>query len=219
MPTIELDNFKDVWKEINRSLERQHALALHQSKETKLTGLRHGLHSLRAGQFIQLLTGVVLTGMSAEFWLNHLSVPHLAVWGLLLHAYGLMLIIFAARDLALIHRIDYGAPVVAIQRQIATLREWRLRAGLWFGIAGCFIWVPFLLMIFYWLGADIWVVKPQVVYWFLANGFFCLLAASFLVRISTQKNRIGSLLREQFIGRSVRRAQAVLEEIENFERA
>ena len=45
--------------------------------------------------------------------------------------YGVMMIIFAARDLYLIKDFDYAAPVLVLQKQIAELRRWHLRAGLW----------------------------------------------------------------------------------------
>jgi hypothetical protein len=66
-----------------------------------------------------------------------------------LHAYGLLLVLFAVRSLHLIGCIDYAAPVLRIQRQLAELRRWRTRVE-WplFGIVGCFIWIPLLLVIF-----------------------------------------------------------------------
>jgi len=220
MPTTELDDLKLVWQNLNRNLERQHTLALHQFKQSKLDRFRSGFRPLVIGQTIQIICGALLTAVSARFWWNHIGTPHLMVYGILLHAYGIMLIVFAVRDLVLIQAIDYDAPVVAIQKQIARLRAWHLRAGIWFAVLGCFIWTPLMLMIFCGLGVDVWMVKRDVVYWFVFSSFVCLALTYGLVWWSRRpgQTRLATYLRESSAGRSVNRAQAVLEEIERFER-
>jgi hypothetical protein len=220
MPAIELDDLKIAWQTLNRNLERQHALALHQFKETKLTRFRSGLRPLVAGQIIQLIAGALMSVLSARFWLNHLGAVHLMACGLLLHAYGIMLILFAARDLALIHRVDYAAPVVAIQKQLARLRAWRIRAAVWFGVTGCFIWIPLMLVIFHALGADVWVKNPHVIYWFLVSSFVSVAVLCAIVYWSRRpgQSKFAKHLQDNSAGRAVNRAQAVLDEIERFER-
>jgi hypothetical protein len=220
MPATELDDLKLVWQNLNRNLERQHALTLHQFKESKLARFRSGFRPLVIGQVIQVICGAWLAAVSARFWVNHLGMPHLMVYGILLHVYGVMLIVFAVRDLVLIHEIDYGAPVIAIQKQIARLRAWHQRAGIWFAVAGCFIWMPLMLIIFQGMGVDVWMTKRDVVYWFFFSGFVCLALTYGLVWWSRRPGqaRLANYLRESSAGRSVNRAQAMLEEIERFER-
>jgi len=222
MQPTELDDLKAVWQSLNLRLERQHTLALHQFKESKLARFRSGLRPLAIGQIIQLICGAILAGLSARFWITHFGTPHLMIYGMLLHAYGFMSIGFAVRDLVLIHQIDYGAPVIAIQKQLAALRQWHLRTGVWFAIAGSFIWVPLMLVIFYWLGADLWVRKPQVVYWLTLNGFVCVgfIGLSYgLIRYARWpgQSKVAKYLRDTSAGRSANRAQAVLKEIARFE--
>ena len=220
MPTTELDDLKLVWQNLNRNLERQHTLALHQFKESKLDRFRSGFRPLVIGQLIQIIFGALLAAVSARFWLNHLGTVHLMVYGIFLHAYGLLMIGFAVRDLVLIHSIDYGAPVVAIQKQIAQLRAWHVLAGVWFAVAGCFSWIPLMLVIFYSMGADVWVRNPEVVCWFVVSGFFCVALFYGLIWWSRRpgQTKLAKSLRDSSAGRSVNRAQAVLEEIERFER-
>jgi hypothetical protein len=220
MPATELDDLKLVWQNLNRNLERQHTLALHQFKESKLDRFRSGFRPLVIGQVIQVICGALLAAISARFWVNHLGTVHLMVYGILLHAYGVMLIVFAVRDLVLIHEVDYGAPVVAIQKQIARLRAWHQRVGIWFAVAGCFIWVPLMLMIFYGLGVDVWMAKREVVYWLVFSSFVCLALTYGLVWWSRRPGqaRLARYLRTSSAGRGVNRAQALLEEIERFER-
>lgn len=219
MPSTELDELKATWRAVNRNLERQHALALHQFKESKLSRFRTGFRRLLVGQIIQLICGVVLSIFAGSFWVDHIRVPHLVFYGVSLHAYGIMFIVFAARDLFLISRLDYAAPVLALQKQIADLRAWHVRAALWFGVAGCFIWIPLMLILFYKLGADVWVRNPDVVGWFILSGFVCVGILYGIIRWSRRPGRetFAKSLRNSSAGRSVNRAQALLDEIARFE--
>lgn len=219
MPATELDDLKAAWQTLNRNLERQHALALHQFKESKLVRFRSGLRPLAAGQVIQLVGGLILTGFAAQFWVNHVGEYHLMIYGILFQGYGMMLAGFAVRDLILIHRIDYGAPVIAIQKEIASLRAWRVRAGMWLAVAGCFIWLPLILLVPHFLGADRGTLSPQSAVWLILNILVCLALAGTAVHLFRRgKGRLAKALRESAMGRSVNRAQALLEEIAQFER-
>ena len=219
MTDSELDDLKSTWQTLNRNLERQHALALHQFRGKKLQRFRTGFRPLVTGQIIQIICGGLLAIIGGSFWVDHLDVAHLTVYGLSVHLYGIMLIVFAARDLFLIKRFDYAAPVVVLQRQIADLRAWHRRAGLWFGITGCFIWIPLMLMIFHGLGADVWQRNPEVVGWFFVSGVICLGVLDAIVAWSRRPGREKRArnLEDNSAGRSVRRAQALLDEIAQFE--
>jgi hypothetical protein len=216
--TLELDDLKQAWQVLDRRLARQEAMQLLAFRESRLQKARSGFRRLAFGQGIQIVAGVALMLVFAPFWVAHRDSLHLLVYGLSLHAYGLMLVLFAARDLYLIDRIDYAAPVLDIQKRLAELRAWHLRYGWGFVIAGCFVWTPLMLVIFYWLGADIWVHKPQVVYWFVASSFVALGASYGLVRLAKHFPGMAKAIDESAAGRSVTQAQAVLDEIARFER-
>ena len=220
MTYSELDDLKSAWQTLNRNLERQHTLALHQFREDKLTLFRSGFRPLVIGQIIQIICGVLLAVCGGSFWVDHLGVAHLMIYGISVHLYGIMLIVFAARDLFLIKQFDYAAPVLVLQKQIADLREWHLRAGLWFGVSGCFIWIPLLLMIFHGLGADVWQRNPGVVGWLFVSGLISLGVVYAIITWSRRpgKEKLVRNLEDSSAGRSVKRAQSLLDEIERFER-
>ena len=219
MSVMELDDLKAAWQTLNRNLERQHTLALHQLKETKLARFRCGLRPLAAGQVVQLVSGAILAGLAAPFWVKHFGRLDLMAYGILLQAYGTMLAGFAIRDLILIHQIDYGAPVVTIQKRIASLRAWHLRAGMWLAVAGCIVWLPLILLIPVYLGVRISFAAPQTVWWFVLNGLVCLgLAGGAVYLFRHGRGRLADLLRQSAVGRRVQQAEAMLEEIERFEK-
>jgi hypothetical protein len=218
MPTTELDDLKTAWQTLNRNLERQHTLALHQFKESNLDRFRSGLRPLATAQVIQLICGLILTGFAAQFWVKHFGAFHLMTYGILFQGYGMMLAGFAVRDLILIARIDYGAPVVAIQKELASLRAWHLRAGMWLAVAGCFIWLPLILLVPYYLGAVGWIASPRVFSWLILNILVCVVLAGMVVRLFRHgQGTLAKALRESAVGRSVNRVEAVLEEIARFE--
>ncbi len=216
----ELDDLKSAWQALDSKLERQHALALHQFRETKAARFRSGFRPLVIGQILQIIGGALLALWGGSFWVDHLGATHLVIYGLSLHSYGLMMIVFAARDLFLIKQMDYAAPVLTLQKQIAALRRWHLRAGLWSGLAGCFIWVPLLLVFLYQRGADLWDRKPLVVGWFLAtalvSGVVFLGVVFWSRRAGAEK--LARNLEDNSAGRTVQKAQGILDEIARFER-
>jgi serine/threonine-protein kinase len=220
MTASTLDDLKMAWQALDQKLERQHTLALHQLKETKVAKLRSGFWPLVIGQAIQTAIGLMLALFAGGFWFDHIGRPHLMIYGLVLHAFGVMLMVFGIRDLILIQAIDYDAPVLAIQKQLAELRAWRLKTGIWFAVAGCLIWVPGLLVVFYLMGADLWVHKPAFVYWNIVSSIGCLGIAFGLFRWSRRpgQERLAKYLQESSAAKRIARAQETLAEIERFER-
>ena len=216
---MELDDLKSVWKSLDQRLVQQNALAFELLRSKKLPRVRSALRPLVFGQLVQVAAGIVMLCLFVPFWLKYTQVPHLLVCGVLLHAYAIMLIAFAGQELQLIWSIDYSAPVVAIQKDIAKLRNWRVRIAPIFGVAGCFIWIPFMLVVFRWLGVDVWARSPEVVLWFIASGFVAfgiMVAIIWWSRRPGRADRVKSL-GDQSAGWSVHRAQRALDEIARFE--
>ena len=218
MPATDLDDLKIAWKELSQRLEQQNALTLQQLKQNKLARFRFGLRPLVIGQTIQLMLGVIITAAAAQFWVNHVNMPHLVMCGLLLQGYGIMFIAFAVRDLMLIREIDYGAPILIIQKQLAHLRAWHIRAAFWYGMTGSVVWLPVFIILLHLVGADLWIQKPRALFWLVASAFVCLAFNYGLVLLARTPGKCGRALATSWIGRSVNRAQAALSEIEEFER-
>ena len=214
----DLDDLKIAWKELNRQVQRQNALTLRHIKENKLGRFRSGLRPLVFGQTLQLIVGAVLTIVSANFWVGHLNQLHLLLSGLFLQAYGILFIAFAVRDLMLIRQIDYSAPIVVIQKQLAELGAWHIRTAIWYGMAGSVVWLPVLIILLHLLGADTWMQKPRTLWWLLTSAFVCLAFNYGLVLVARSPGKCGRALAGSWIGRSINRAQAALTEIKEFER-
>ena len=220
MPANELDELKLAWQSLNQSLERQHALSVCELKERKLMRFQRGLSALLPGRIVQLIAGLLVAVIAGNFWVDHLGAPHLVVCGLLLHGYGIMLIVFAARELTLMYRIEYSAPVLAIQKGLVELARWRVRSAIWSVAVGCFTWLPLLLILLYAAGADVWLIRPLFVYLNLLACFLCLGVACAIGWWSRRpgQEKLAQYFRDSFVGRRINQAQAELAEIERFER-
>jgi hypothetical protein len=216
--TMELDDFKHVWQGLDCRLERQEALQLSIFRDGKLDNARRGLRPLAWGQAIQLTLGVIFAAWGGSFWVNHRQIPHLLICGLLVNACGLLFIISAARNLYLIQRIDYAAPVLEIQRRLADLRAWRLRVEAPANaVIACFIWIPVLWMSLAEHSFDLWAYdKASFLLWSLSSSVVGLVMVVLVVWLM---RRLGhaSALEDSAVGRSVRKAEAVLKEIACFE--
>src|ERR1700744_5656059 len=123
---MELDDMKSAWALGNRQLEQQQALNMRMFKASILDRAGKTLRPLWWGQVLQIIAGAYFMLTFAPYWVAHLGVPHLMVYGLVMHAYGLMLVLTAARNLYLQSRLDYVVPVLEIQRRLAALRTCRL---------------------------------------------------------------------------------------------
>ncbi len=217
---MELDDLKSAWKSLDSRLAAQNAMAFMALKDARTARAKSALRPLLVGQCIQLTAGALLCIPFASFWIEHRATPHLLVFGLMLHGYAVLLILFAARELYQISSIDYAASVVDIQRRLATLRNWRVRAAPVFGFTGCFVWIPFMLVIFRSLGVDVWVNTPSVVLWFVASGAVAAIVLGVFMWVMRRPGsaRFARSLQDDAAGKSVIRAQKALADIAAFER-
>jgi len=214
---MELDELKQSWQALDRRLAQQHELNLQLYRESRLQKMKHGLRPLWVGQIVQIVAGALLSLVAGNFWFEHRAFAHLVFCGVLVHLYGVLMIVFAARNLHLIKQVDYAAPVLAIQRRLAELRAWKTRVEApVFLVTGCFVWIPALLMLFAGLGADVWRLHPDVVLWLCASGVASLMLAWLVIHV-IRRVWGARVLEREAAGYSVRRAEAVLDEVRRFQ--
>jgi hypothetical protein len=219
--TMELDEMKAAWAALDRRLAREEALTLITFREGRLDRVRAMLRPLVVARVVQILGGALMALLVAPFWFEHLAKPHFAVIGASLHLYALLMIAGGARDLFMIHRIDYAAPVVDIQLRLTELRAWLLKSAPVFGAIGCFIWVPFTLWAFEVLfGADLWAHAPAVVWMFVAWSVMALAVLLVALRVARRPSRAkwAERFERGLIGGRLSKAQRFLDEIAAFAR-
>jgi serine/threonine-protein kinase len=219
--TMELDDLKQAWQTIDRRLDAQGALQLSMYRDGKLDTLRRRLRPLVWGQVMQLLFGVLVVGLSFAFWSAHRQETPMLVAGLVMHAYGILTIVMAGTTLGRLSRIDYAAPVVAMQKQLASVRRLYVLGGMLVGLPWWVLWLPALVIFFKAVfGADLY---TNLAGWFWLNVAVCVagLAATWAFHRWSQhpsRPRLAKRVDDSLTGASLRKAQAVLDEIAQFER-
>ena len=222
---MELDDMKQAWQQLDQRLADQQAVQSALYRESKLDRLHHGLRPLVWGQSVQIACGIFFLLFGIDFWVTHADRLHTLVWGVSVQLFGMLMIAFAGRVLHLVQRIDYGLPVVEIQRRLAQLRAWRVRVEApVFSVVGAVIWIPLVLILMQreWdrhgmRGADVWERFPQLFAHFVLSAAVSL---ALVVGAYVLLRRFGRLrwLEDNFAGSAVRKAEAVADELARFER-
>lgn len=230
---VELDELKAAWQALDRRLEREHALNFARFKHDRMRSVRGALRPLVAGQLVQACLGALTVVWSAMFWVEHRMTPHLVALGVLLQLWAIALTALAVVEMIAVAQIDYASPVLAIQRRIAELRARRILMTPFFVVTGCVMWVPVTLVVFHQIGgaerwADlpemvawfVWAEEPQVLAWLLANLLIVPALALLLLRWlrDPRRARLAKRVDDELAGRSLLRAESMLEEIAAFER-
>jgi hypothetical protein len=215
--TMELDEMKLAWQGLDRRLEQQHALNLQLFRDGRMDKLQRGLRPLVWGQAIQMVIGVLGLLVLAPIWIAHWHDPAVLIAGVVMHAYCVGLIIVGAVVQGQVARIDYGAPVLAIQRQLLQLRRtYAFWGAIVVGLPWWFLTAPLLVVL---SRGVIMTNAPSVIWIQLAIGAAGLLATRWFHRWSRRPERaaLARKLDDSTAGGSIRRAQAALDEIARFE--
>ena len=216
---MELDELKATWQALDRKLSQSNAIQLQLFKDGRFKNMRAGLRPLFWGQIVQILFGVLTILIGVAFWSKHVDVTHLFVTGLILHVYGVLAIITAGMTLGKIRSIDYAAPVLSIQKQVASVRRVYVGSGVVVGYCWWLMWIPFAVVVFDHLGVDIIAVAPGFIGISVAIGIVGLLAMWGLHcwASNPRSGKFGQHYAESLSGGSVRRAQRILDEVKQFE--
>lgn len=215
---MELDEMKLAWQLLDRQLERQFALDLQLFRERKLDKLQRGLRPLVWGQALQMTIGALGLLWLAPVWIAHWHDPAVLLSGVVVHLYCIGLIVVGGLVQSGIARIDHGASVLTIQRQLLHLRQtYAVVGAVAVGLPWWFLTAPLLVVLSH--GA-ILRTAPSVIWIQLAIGAAGLLATWWFHRWAhrPQCANLGRKLDDNAAGGSIRRAQAALDEIARFER-
>lgn len=216
---MELDDFKSAWQTLDARLQRENTLKLHDLRERKLDKARGSLRPLFWGQIAQILFALPFLALAALLWMTKPASTSVIVAGVVLHAYAVLTIIGAGVVLGQLAKVDYSAPVLEIQKQLARTRTLYVRSGMVAGLPWWFLWVV-ILMVLAGLGdVDLLAKAPSVVWSGLGIGAAGLLGTWWFHRWSRRPERaaFGKKMDDSITGGSLRKALAQVEELRRFE--
>ncbi len=215
------DELKHAWQALDQRLQRHDRLQLQVLLEHTLQRVRSSLRPLLWGQLLQLPFGLCCIALAGLLWSRSGALPaHLIAAGVAVHAYGVATVALAGVVLGRLLRIDYGAPVLEIQRQIARTRRWYVGSGVVCGLSWWLLWVPVLMVLAALAGIDL-LARAQAVVWIgLGVGVAGIAASAWLYRWSRHpgRPRLTRIVDASLGGASLRKASRLLDEVERFQR-
>jgi hypothetical protein len=225
--TMELDEMKAAWHELDQRLERNEALQLRLREELSIdrtrSALRGWLWLPGIELAISLLTAYLAGGFLADNWTQALSAPTGAVPALVLFLLTIVSAVASVRQIVSVTTIDYAASVLSIQHRLAMARTLRIRLTQ----LGLLLWLPLwpMFMVFivqYCL--DFGIYRQFNLVWLAANVLFGLALALVLVWLTRRYGRAfvrwRPLLKlsDSIAGRKLVSAAAQMDEFARFER-
>ena len=219
--TMELDELKAAWQTLDRRLDQHDRINLLLLTEQRVAKARSRLRPLFFGQLVQILSGVLMIALGVSVWSSHREVSSLLISGLIIHIYGVAMIIIAGVTLGMIAACNDAAPFLEIQQRLARLRTFYIRGGMAIGLAWWLIWIPFVTVLFNWLaGVNVVERTPSVAVIGIVIGVVGLFATWLFHRWAhnPQRPRLAKFLDNSMTGSSLRKAREELDVLKAFER-
>lgn len=221
---MELEDLRHAWEAHGRSVDDTSRLnhgVLHSVITSKT---ETAMRSLSRLLWIELIVNAVAAAWLGSFLADNVTVARFALPAVALDILVIALLIAGGRQLVAISRVDYGQPVLVIQRRLESLRAERIRATTATLVVAPLAWVPLLIVVLKGLlGVDAYAIFSSA--WLIANvlfGVFAVAVAIWASRHYTGRDTGPSWLRwlmDNLAGRNLRAASAFLRSLAQFEEA
>ncbi len=217
---MELNELKSIWQQLDHRLAYENSMTFAMMRHQKMDSARTSLRQITVGQTLQLLWGVLFILLAGLLWSTRPDAFPVIVAGIIVHAYGIGCVIVAAFVLSAIHLIDYAGSVLDVQGRLARVRRAYVISSLVAGFTWWFFWVPLLMVLFGLLHVNLYAHAPSVVWGGLAIGVAGLsgMWLTFAYSRRSPDSRLRHVVDEAIFSKSLRRAQAQLDEILQFDR-
>ncbi len=139
---MELDELKRAWTEHDRKLEVSIRLNTSMMRGSMLDKARTAMTRLSLLLGLELALILPVAVWLGSFMWQHTAEARFLIPAVTLHVCVIALVIVCVRQIAAISQVDYGAPVVAIQKRLEVLRVERIRATKWTLLLAPLAWTP-----------------------------------------------------------------------------
>jgi hypothetical protein len=217
---MELDDLKEAWRDLERRLDESEATSRALRRDIKMDRARSALRRISWGQAAAAALWLAVAVFAARFWTEHRATLHLLLAGLVVHVYAIAGIISGIVQMSWIAGIDYSAPVVALQRRLATLRRVRIWSQLVLGLPMWLLWVVITMVGAKWLlDIDLYARAPGWIHVSLLIGVVGIALSLWLPRRlahSPRGSRFVQRTLDDLAGRSLVRVTRELDELARF---
>lgn len=221
---MDFDTLQQRWATLDQTLDarlQQHGQLL---RQLYLQQARAALAHRSWGIGLDIIIDVVALLLLGSFIAAHLAEPRFLVPALVLHLFTIAQVGASIRQVLALRSLDYGAPLVELQRRLVELRVQRLRFITWTLACIPLLWPPLLIVGAKGLiGLDVYAVMGAP--WLLLNLLFGLACVPLVIGLARWAGpravRLPWLQRllDDLAGQSLRRARAALDAIGAFEGA
>ena len=160
---MELDDLKTTWNRLEQRLSVQETAVDRLVTERAGREVRSQIRPVLLAQIAQLILGVALAGLGAQFWIPRTDVAMHLISGLVTHAYGVALIVASIRVMIRTMSIDFGAPVVSVQKGVARIEQALITHGWILGLPWWLLWIPISVVCLTLGGVDL--LSPEMNGW------------------------------------------------------
>lgn len=143
---MELEELKRLWEKNDAKLEQSLRLNTRLLKTALLEKVDASTRWLSRWLVLELLLNLVAPVCLGVFIGNHFDEARFLVPAAVLQLCAIGLIVRLASEIVAIHRVDYGLPVVEIQKRLESLRVERARTTIWTLLAAPLLWTPLLVV-------------------------------------------------------------------------
>jgi hypothetical protein len=151
-------------------------------RDAGLRAARSGMRRLQAYVVVELALNVVATVGLVAFLASSRDVRFVAP-AVVLAGFAFTHVVFGARQLAALQRLDFGASVVLVQRELERLRVGRIRMTKWTILLGPLLWIPLLVVVLRgFFGIDTYAVFDRT--WIVVNLLFGVAYVPFMLVVS-----------------------------------
>ncbi len=221
---MELDELKNLWQQTDRRLEAMTPALRLQERLARAGALDRARSKNRFTHVVlwyEVTFGAVAALLAGSYLADNLGELRFALPALLLHLAAILTLGHAAWQLVELGRIDYGGPVLGIQRRLAKLAAARARGIRWLLLASPMLWALLVVVVPHGLvGLDVY--RAFGIGW-VGGNFLVGLAVLAAGLWASRSARFGSsrLLRglgDDLTGRRLAAAAGALDDLAEFER-
>ncbi len=217
---MELDDLKQNWKALDARLQQTQQILMHQHREGVVIKAQSSLRPLVFGQITQILVGILVILFALQSWPKQNSLNVIFFAGIIVHLYGVAVVMLSGINLTLIKGIDLKLPVLDLQKRLAHLQRQYVLTGMIVGFSWLVLWIPFAIVIFDVLfGINFYANAPKTNLWLVFVGIIGLLGTWSAYRWvqDPKRTKLAAKFRNGMSSASVVKAQQQLEELKQFE--
>lgn len=221
---MELEDLRHAWEAHGKRVDDNSPLNRQVLHSAIISKAEWAMAPLARLLWIDLVINAGAAVWLGSFLADNVTVARYALPAAALDILVIALLIAGGRQLVAISRVDYGQPVLIIQRRVESLRAERIRATMATLIVAPLAWVPLLIVgLKGLLGMDAYAIFSPA--WLTANvvfGLFVVAVAIWASRHYTGRATRPSLVRwlmDNLAGRNLRTASAFLRSLAQFEDA